>query len=593
MFAIEWEEEFFFAENLSGKSECLICGRVVATKRYNIERHYRSIHKDYGNVEGDKRIEVLLSLKKPFYENMVAEYQREKSMTTVASCSNAQNAGKNKSTYLVALELAKHCRPFTDAIFFKNLSASVLECFGEEAKKFSQIISSLPLSNQTMHRRTEEISSFLYNKLKHNILNCKYYAICLDETTDLNDLSQLLVFVKTVDKDFNVTEEVGALCTLHGNVTGMAIFNAVNKKLFSFSNLKKLSSVCTDGAPVMVGKKEGFVGQLMKNNVNVPCFHCIIHQQALFSKAIGMMQAMKVAVKIINKIRGGHNSLRHRKFVSFLKDLDADYGDLLLYTEVRWLSRGKSLERLFNLRKEVVEFLMEEDSFDSGELLDFLKNPKFLLDLAFLCDMTSYINQLNFSLQGKNKSIIDLVQNVTQFQQRLEILNEQLQLENFTNMPKTNELVQEFTILDRKPQFSDTLKTLKQMYEERFHDFRTIKDTISLFNAPLTCNILDQDTELHEELYRMRCDISLPLSTGIEFWQQIREESYPKTKDAIYRIYSMFGSTYSCEVAFSTLKNILSKHRNRLSDSHLESLIRIKCCPYEINIDEVIKYGNN
>ena len=56
----------------------------------------------------------------------------------------------------------------------------------------------------------------------------------------------------------------------------------------------------------------------------------LIHKQALFSKEI----EINIAVKIINKLRRGHNSLTHRKFRDFLENLNSEYGDLLLYTEV-------------------------------------------------------------------------------------------------------------------------------------------------------------------------------------------------------------------------------------------------------------------
>lgn len=190
---------------------------------------------------------------------MVTEYEEENSTSNAASCSSGRDF-KEKPTFIVALALAKQCRPFTDADFFKELSSSVLGCFRNEGKKLSAMIKSLPLSRSTMSRRTEEIGSFLYENLKKNITNCKYFSVCLDETTDINDLSQVLIYVRTVDKNFQVIEDVGGVCTLHGNVTGKSLFDAVNEKLFSFANLQKLSSICTDGARVMVGKKEGFVG---------------------------------------------------------------------------------------------------------------------------------------------------------------------------------------------------------------------------------------------------------------------------------------------------------------------------------------------
>ena len=42
-----------------------------------------------------------------------------------------------------------------------------------------------------------------------------------------------------------------------------------------------------------------------------------------------MNSTMNIAVKIINKIKGGHNALKHRKFKDFL-EINSEYGDLLL-----------------------------------------------------------------------------------------------------------------------------------------------------------------------------------------------------------------------------------------------------------------------
>ena len=64
----------------------------------------------------------------------------------------------------------------------------------------------------------------------------------------------------------------------------------------------------------MRGGNKCLLGILNKNGVNWVVFHCVIHQQAIFSKEIGMNSTMNIAVKIINKIRCGDNALTHRKF---------------------------------------------------------------------------------------------------------------------------------------------------------------------------------------------------------------------------------------------------------------------------------------
>lgn len=49
--------------------------------------------------------------------------------------------------------------------------------------------------------------------------------------------------------------------------------------------------------------------------------------------------------RIVKKIKGVHNALTHLQFNGFLKKVEAECGDLLRHTKVRWLSRGKCLKR--------------------------------------------------------------------------------------------------------------------------------------------------------------------------------------------------------------------------------------------------------
>lgn len=53
-------------------------------------------------------------------------------------------------------------------------------------------------------------------------------------------------------------------------------------------------------------------------------------------------------------------------------------------------------------------------------------------------------------------------------------------------------------------------------------------------------------------------------------------------------ITSMFGSTYLCEAIFSDLKYIKSKNRSRLTDKHLQGLLKLGRTKINVNQDEVI-----
>ena len=71
---------------------------------------------------------------------------------------------------------------------------------------------------------------------------------------------------------------------------------------------------------------------------------------------------MKSAIKIIAYIRGGHKSLTHRKFKKFLQEVNAEYGGILMFTKIRWLGKGKCLKRLLELRNDIADFLLLEES---------------------------------------------------------------------------------------------------------------------------------------------------------------------------------------------------------------------------------------
>jgi hypothetical protein len=64
---------------------------------------------------------------------------------------------------------------------------------------------------------------------------------------------------------------------------------------------------------------------------------------------------MNTVVSTVNFIRS--RLLNHRQFGELLIDTEADYGDVICQSEVRWLSRGKVLKRIYDLRTEVQFFI--------------------------------------------------------------------------------------------------------------------------------------------------------------------------------------------------------------------------------------------
>ena len=94
---------------------------------------------------------------------------------------------------------------------------------------------------------------------------------------------------------------------------------------------------------------------------------------------------MKVVVTTVNVIK--HSALKHRQFQQYLMELESEYGDLLYYAKVRCLSRGRFLERFWNL-KEVGNFMTE-----NGSPVPQLEDGKWLLNLCFLVDITTKLKR--------------------------------------------------------------------------------------------------------------------------------------------------------------------------------------------------------
>ena len=55
------------------------------------------------------------------------------------------------------------------------------------------------------------------------------------------------------------------------------------------------------------------------------------------------------------------------------------------------------------------------------------------------------------------------------------------------------------------------------------------------------------------------------------------------------KMVSLFGITYLCEQLFPRMKNVISKTKTPISDTHLENSLRITTCQITANIEKLVK----
>ena len=177
--------------------------------------------------------------------------------------------------------------------------------------------------------------------------------------------------------------------------------------------VERLVGIATDGVPSMLGRITGFQGNVINwlESINLPkvfWVHCLIRQEALSAKKVGFENVMKLVVKTV--IFLWKNGTRHRKFKDFLEHVEAEYADVVYFTEVRWLSRGAGLACFWALRHEIRVFMS-----DNGLPVLELQDEKFLMDLAFMVDITEHLSDLNKVLQGKDILVHRLVSTLKSF----------------------------------------------------------------------------------------------------------------------------------------------------------------------------------
>ena len=93
---------------------------------------------------------------------------------------------------------------------------------------------------------------------------------------------------------------------------------------------------------------------------------------------------------------------------------------------MRWLSKGKALERFCALVKEVQAFLQLSNNSAASNHLAHLDDKKFLSNVAFLADVFGHLNMLSLQLQGRGRTIVDMVEKLQSFTRKLKMLESDL-----------------------------------------------------------------------------------------------------------------------------------------------------------------------
>jgi hypothetical protein len=276
---------------------------------------------------------------------------------------------------------------------------------------------------------------------------------------------------------------------------------------------------------------------------------------------------MQVVIKTVNYIRS--HALSHRQFKEFLKELDSKYGNVLYFSRVKWLSRGKYLQRFYELRHEIDLFMNDKQK----PVLE-LSNDEWSSDLV---DIVEKLNLLNISLQGKDNLIIDSCNYINAFQKKLLLFEFQLKNNNVQHFPLLNELKNSKHIDGIK--YAKEIRKLIAAFESRFTNLDKYKTIFEIYSSPFFTDVNSVPEYLQMELIDLQRNNELKhifetskskMDFYINFFINITKEKFSNLRNLAQKVVSAFGSTYTCESFFSKMKFAKDKSRSNLTDENLQ-----------------------
>ena len=230
---------------------------------------------------------------------------------------------------------------------------------------------------------------------------------------------------------------------------------------------------------------------------------------------------------------------------------------------MRRLSWGKFLQRFRELWPEIKEFFLINKNAENKQLND----NQWLLDLACLIDLTSVLNELNLELQGKDKTVVNMISSVNAFKQKMQLLSSKLQRHDFGNFQNfASELKTQGKACAQldSARYTEQIENCLSDFDKWLQDFALLEPI-----ATFMCYQFSEDIEVDspvskiatlfhlnlsagwDEMLTLQADIQRKSRAHGQFWNLLTEEKYPNMRKYATSLTALFGSTYLCESAFS------------------------------------------
>uniref|UniRef100_A0A8B9XEI4 Zinc finger MYM-type containing 6 n=1 Tax=Bos mutus grunniens TaxID=30521 RepID=A0A8B9XEI4_BOSMU len=538
----------------SPRPQCVICGEILSSenmKPANLSHHLKTKHSELENKPVD------------FFEEKSLEMECQNS--ALKKCLLVEKS-LVKASYLIAFQIAASKKPFSIAeeLIKPYLVEMCSEVLGSSA---GDKMKTIPLSNNTIGHRIDELSADIEDQLIQKVRESKWFALQIDESSEISNTTLLLCYIRFIDYGCSdIKEELLCCIEIPSQMTGFEIFELINKYIDSKSlNWKHCVGLCTDGAASMTGRCSGLRAKIQEVATNTVAFtHCFIHREHLAAAKLSpcLHEILLQSAQILSFIKS--NALNSRMLTILCEEMGSEHVNLPLHAEMRWISRGRILTRLFELRHEIEIFLNQKHS----DLAKYFFDEEWVAKVAYLSDVFSLINGLNLSLQGTMTTLFNLYNKIDMLKKKLKTWLKRTQENDYDMFPSFSDFSSSsgLNMSSMAGVILEHLEGLSQMLNDCYPPEDDVRSGNLWIINPFTNHQKSNLTDLEEEkLAQLSSDLRLQSvfksMSVTQFWINAKA-SYPELHEKAMRFLLPFSTIYLCDATFSALTE--SKQRNLL-----------------------------
>ncbi|XP_050012644.1 zinc finger MYM-type protein 6 [Alexandromys fortis] len=558
------------------RAQCVICGEILpqeSVMSVSLSNHLKAKHSELENKPGD------------FFEEKSLEIECQNS--PLKQCLLVEES-LVKASYLIAFQIAARKKPFSIAeeLIKPYLVEMCSEVLGSSA---GDKMKNIPLSNNTIGCRINKLSADIEEQLVQKVRESPWFALQVDESAETSGGTLLLCYVRFIDYACGDVKEELLFCTEMSSLrTDLEVFELIDKYIDSRSlSWSHCVGFCTDGATSMTDRCSRLKSKIQEVTKNAVTFtHCFIHREHLAAEKLSpcLHEILLQSAQILSFVKNGASD--SQMLTTLCEEMGSEHVNLPLNAEVRWLSKGRILTRLFELRHEIEILLNQRHS----DLARYFQDKEWVAKLAYLADMFSLINKLNSALQGTVATLFNLYNKVDIFKKKLKMWVERTRENDYDMFPLFSEFLDSSDVSVRSITgvIVEHLEGLAQV----FHDCYPPQEDLRLGNLwlvdPFASHQNNNLTDSEEEkLAALSLDTSLQSAyksmSVTQFWVSAKT-NYPELHEKAVKLLLPFSTVCLCDAAFSALT--ASKQRNLLG---FGSALRLAVTSLVPRIEKLVK----